>query len=64
MDTPYPKYVKTKMGSQVIIFGEINDQLFGAWNDGADEWYASQWFKDGRRFNEPEASTSLDLILN
>jgi hypothetical protein len=67
MDPSYPRTTRTKAGSPVVIFGRINDMLYGAWcenpkeNDTTSTWYPSRWDLEGRSHVHTETETALDL---
>lgn len=63
MDAAYK--TKTKLGTEVIIFGTLDDFIFGAYQ-GEDRWIPCSWYTKpplAGRYSE-QAPCSLDLVSN
>ena len=57
---PTPR--STRAGTPVLIFGEHNGHLFGAYAGTNDQWYPMRWTKNGFVYTDEDAQTSMDLV--
>ncbi len=57
---PTPR--STRAGTPVLIFGEHEGHLFGAYDGKNGQWYPMRWTKNGYVYAEEDVNTSLDLV--